>query len=662
LQLLSTPFINLCLIHPQLYQEQVVLWEPHYTLTEQEKTLNSSFPHLVNMAQFAREATRTTFADHNGDEIMSTSFGKMKDTMMDSRHSSDSGLGMPSPEKLPLLIYVNSCIPAADLDNVPAHFQSLIDGRPCESGSEHTLCKQTDLDLDFEVIVAPQGDVFAAIDHYRREKVHRKHAIDAALEPLSEIHRIPHTYARRGAQSPPKSSVTSSTTSFTSNPSRSSSLQPSAVKVSASPDAHSNLLFYLDRPDWRTAGPLLVSWGLPNLTRQIDADNPENVIAAQTAIDRGRVKLRAMRLSSEDAGSWLAKIWSSSGGEEWALLEEDDEIQKLPWDSLPSLSVEDKGSGDSSPTAPSTGTVPDRLQSKSDTQGSQHSNDTEANRRRALELAQPLEKVLQLKTPATCEYAPILRQNTIPGSTIPSLSVWSSRHGDEVPDLAFVLYIPGNKASSPQRPDTVEIGADDENDLDDLLPEDLSLRIFRALDLGVLQTVPWRLDVFSHAPNLQDVVSHYREEKALRMKTLASDTSTSLSTPLDYARNPYQRFRSVLLLADTTTELTSHMSLLLFDPISHDKATSSSPQDDVSDVDDDDEEDSQSSDSLSSSRDLVSLVKFRLGCSGLPCNQHPEHETPRLSRVLYALWDVCNADGEAKRKPQMRSVNELLWF
>jgi hypothetical protein len=176
----------------------------------------------------------------------------------------------------------------------------------------------------------------------------------------------------------------------------------------------------------------------------------------------------------------------------------------------------------------------------------------------------------------------------------------------------------------------------------------------------VLQTVPWRLDVFSHAPNLQGVVKHYREEKALRANIRASDLSTSKSVPLDYARSPYQRFRSILLLADTTTELTSHMSLLLFDPISHDQTAESPSRDD--DSNEEEEEDLQSSDSLSSSRDLVSLVKFRLGCSGLPCDQHREQETPRLSRVLYALWDVCSTNGNARRKPQMRSVNELLWL
>jgi hypothetical protein len=611
------------------------------------------------MAQFAREATQITFADHNGDDIISTSFGKMKDntsaSMTASRHSSDSGLGMPSPEKLPILTYVDSCIPATDTGSISAFFQSLTDGLERENGSEHAFLNQTDLDLAYEVITAAQPDVFACVEHYRREKIHRNHALVAALELSSEIHRIPRSYARQGAHNPPKSSVTSGTSSSTSLSSRSPSLQPSAATTSASLEAHSNLLFYLDRPDWRTAGPLLVSWGLPNLNRQTDADSPENLIATQTAINRGRVKLRATRIAIEDVGSCLERIWSSSGGEDWALLEDDDEMQKFPRDSLPSISVEDKRASHGSHTAPH------QSQHKNDAHDPQQVDDAEANDRRALELAQPLEKLLQLNPSATSEGDPILRHNAILGSTIPSLSVWSSRHGSDIPDLSFVLHVPGHKAStSSHRPNPAEMDANDENELDNLLPEDLSLRIFRALDLGVLQTVPWRLDVFSHAPNLQGVVKHYREEKALRANIRASDLSTSKSVPLDYARSPYQRFRSILLLADTTTELTSHMSLLLFDPISHDQTAESPSRDD--DSNEEEEEDLQSSDSLSSSRDLVSLVKFRLGCSGLPCDQHREQETPRLSRVLYALWDVCSTNGNARRKPQMRSVNELLWL
>jgi hypothetical protein len=610
------------------------------------------------MAQFTREAIRNTFKDYNGGEVVSTSFGKMKDnarsSMTASRHSSDSGLGMPPPEKLPLLIYVDPCVPATDINDIPAYFQVLADGGARGTSSAHDFCHQTNHDFAFEVMMAPQTDVFACVEHYRREKVHRGHVLDTRSEPSSEPHSIPRTYARRGGNRPPKDSLTSSNSSVTSLSSRSSSLQPSAAASVPSLEAHSNLFFFLDRPDWRDAGPVLVSWGLS--TRQTDTESPESLIAAQTAINRGRNKLRATRISSEDVASCLEKIWRSSGGDDWALLEEDDEMQSLSRDSLPSLIDEDKKASNSSQTVQA---ATHQLQSQNDTQSPQHVDDTEADRRRALELAQPLEQLLQLNTPATSEDAPILRQNAIPGSTVPSLSVWSSRHGSEMPTLAFVLNIPGNKASAASaQPDTAGSSADDDNDLDNILPEDLSLRIFRALDLGVLQTIPWRLDVFSHAPSLQDVVKHYREEKASRASATTSDTNASRNAPLDYARSPYQRFRSILLLADTTTELTSHISLLLFDPIQHDKTTESPAKDDEFDK----EEDLQSSDCLSSSRDLVSLVKFRLGCSGLPCDQDREHETPRLSRVLYALWDICNTDGERKRKPQMRSVNELLWF
>jgi hypothetical protein len=123
------------------------------------------------------------------------------------------------------------------------------------------------------------------------------------------------------------------------------------------------------------------------------------------------------------------------------------------------------------------------------------------------------------------------------------------------------------------------------------------------------------------------------------------------------------------------------MSLLMFDPVA---SLESQPTDHTEQYGDDDEpphsdntDDAASSSSSSSSdtdeeihlsspssRDLISLIKFRLGCSGLPCDSRRplgQTETPRLSRVLFALWDICHSSGVGKR-PGMRSVNELLWF
>jgi hypothetical protein len=397
------------------------------------------------------------------------------------------------------------------------------------------------------------------------------------------------------------------------------------------------------------------------------------LIAAQTAINRGRVKLRAKRIAVEDVGECLHSIWASSGGDGWAGLEEEEKVQKEMFrereEGIPSSSEEedqDQGQGHCR--------YPERRMRTS------HDHH-EADPRHFLQLAQPLETLLQLTTPATSKSHPIIRQNAVPGSTIPSLTVWSSRHGTRMPDFSFVLYLPGEKTTH-QRDSHHASSDEDDDDLDNLLPEDLSLRLFRALDLGILQSVPWRLDVFSHAPTLHHAVNHYREERALRMYTAASPNDLTASTrrqdippPLDYARSPYLRFRSVLLLADNTTEITSHMSLLMFDPVASLDTTPTEHTEKYRDDDDEpphsDDTDDASSDtdeeihlSSPSSRDLISLVKFRLGCSGLPCDSRRplgQAETPRLSRVLFALWDICHSSGINKR-PGTRSVNELLWF
>lgn len=513
-----------------------------------------------------RTVEHEVFPDHNSEAVISTwlQYPLTQKSISKGSLSSRSSLDEPS-EKLPILVYTSPEIPGYELHKIPLAFLALgSNGNP-------------DHNYEVQVISAPQPDVFACIEHYRREKAYRKY----------DRHHLPSSYSR-------------------------APLKHSACN-------HSNFLIYLDRHDWRQAGPVFVSFGLGRLQQTFAL---EDDVAAQSAINRGRVKLKATRMRNvDDIRETLGRVFDTAGGCEW-----------------------------DSPARSSSGIdVTNKFPTSTTCHG------------RFLELATPLESIL--RTHASSDPVHVL---TLPDATSghPFTTVWSARHGPQIPSFPFLLYLPGTD--------------------DDPLPsEDLAVRIFRALDLDILQELPWRLECYNHLPTLEAAAAHFKYERAIRSAATVTEQAFSRRSsssseeeqddrlhemklppiPPSYANAPYQRFNSVLLVADATVELSSHLSLLLFDP-------AEKPLTEQED---------------GSAEDLVELVKFRLGYVGLPSSPpelHLEGEerrdlieveevsksaTPRLSRVLFALWDICehrHAQQSPKRggRPRGRSINEVLWF
>jgi len=74
------------------------------------------------------------------------------------------------------------------------------------------------------------------------------------------------------------------------------------------------------------------------------------------------------------------------------------------------------------------------------------------------------------------------------------VTVWSPQHGSQPPAFPFVMYA---------------LGTDTRSQGDVFTPEN----VFRALNMGSMQSVPWRLEYCHQTLELVDAIRHFQKHR-----------------------------------------------------------------------------------------------------------------------------------------------------